>query len=109
MQRKERYSMSYNNSFSERFLSKDHKTLTWGTFFLGVALFFLAMVIFAYPALIAYFFGGVILFIGISVLASSWKLWRFSKDISRIDQWEERRGDNNSRYRTHTTHFGWHE
>ena len=101
--------MSYNNSFSERFLSKGHKTLTWGTFFLGGALFLLAMVIFAYPALIAYFFAGVILLTGISALAASWKLWRFSKDISRINQWEEKPVDDNSGYRTYTTRFWWHE
>ena len=96
--------MIYNNPFSERFFSQSHKTLTWGTFIFGGALFLLAIVIFAYPALIAYFFAGVILLTGISVLTASWKLWRFSKDISRIIQWE-----NNSGYRTHTIRFRWHE
>ena len=96
--------MIYNNPFSERFFSQSHKTLTWGTFIFGGALFLLAIVIFAYPALIAYFFAGVILLTGISVLTTSWKLWRFSKDISRIIQWE-----NNSGYRTHTIRFRWHE
>ena len=95
--------MIYNNPFSERFFSQSHKKLTWGTFIFGGALFLLAIVIFAYPALIAYFFAGVILLTGISALTASWKLWRFSKDISRIVQWE-----NNSGYRTHTIRFRWH-
>jgi hypothetical protein len=106
---KERFFMIYNNPFSERFFSQSHKTLTWGTFIFGGALFLLAIVIFAYPALIAYFFAGVILLTGISALATSWKLWRFSKDISRINQWEEKPFDNNSGYRTHTIRFRWHE
>jgi len=96
--------MIYNNPFSERFFSQSHKTLTWGTFIFGGALFLLAIVIFAYPTLIAYFFAGVILLTGISALTASWNLWRFSKDISRIIQWE-----NNSGYRTHTIRFRWHE
>jgi hypothetical protein len=97
---KERFFMIYNNPFSE-----SHKTLTWGTFIFGGALFFLAIVIFAYPALIAYFFAGIILLTGISALAMSWKLWRFSKDISSINQWEEKPVDNNSGYWIHTTRF----
>jgi hypothetical protein len=101
--------MIYNNPFSERFFSQSHKTLTWGTFIFGGALFLLAIVIFAYPALIAYFFAGVILLTGISVLAVFWKLWRFSKDISRINQWEEKPVDDNSGYRAHSTRFRWHE
>mgnify|MGYP000087183677 CR=1 FL=1 len=96
--------MIYNNPFSERFFSQSHKTLTWGTFICGGVLFLLAIVIFAYPTLIAYFFAGVILLTGISALTASWNLWRFSKDISRIIQWE-----NNSGYRTHTIRFRWHE
>ena len=101
--------MISNNPFSERFFSQSHKTLTWGTFIFGGALFLLAIVIFAYPALIAYFFAGVILLTGISVLAVFWKLWRFSKDISRINQWEEKPVDDNSGYRAHSTRFRWHE
>ena len=101
--------MIYNNPFSERFFSQSHKTLTWGTFIFGGALFLLAIVIFAYPALIAYFFAGVILLTGISVLTASWKLWRFSKEISSINQGDEKPVDNNSGYRTYTTLFRWHE
>jgi hypothetical protein len=99
--------MIYNNLFSERFLSQNHKTVTWSTFIFGGVLFFLALIIFAYPALIAYFFAGVILLTGVSVLAASWKLWRFSKDISRVHQWDT--VHKKSRYQTHTTHFWWHE
>ena len=61
--------MIYNNPFSETFFSQRHKALTWGTFTFGGALFLLAIIIFAYPALIAYFFAGAILLTAISVLA----------------------------------------
>ena len=100
--------MIYNNPFSERFFSQRHKALTWGTFTFGGALFLLAIIIFAYPALIAYFFAGGILLTAISVLAASWKLWRFSKDISRIEHWRKP-DDNNSEYQSHTTQFRWYE
>ena len=45
--------MYYNNNFPESFFRKGHSTLTWGTVLLGGVLFFLAILIFAYPALIA--------------------------------------------------------
>ena len=100
--------MNYNNPFSDRNFSQGHKTLTWGTFVFGGTLFLLAVLIFAYPALIAYFFAGAILLTGISVLAASLKLWRFSKDISRIEHWRKP-DDNNSEYQSHTTQFRWYE
>ena len=100
--------MIYNNTFSERFFSQRHKALTWGTFTFAGALFLLAIIIFAYPALIAYFFAGAILLTAISVLATSLKLWRFSKDISRIEHWRKP-DDNNSEYQSHTTQFRWYE
>lgn len=97
--------MNYNNPFSDRVFSRGHKILTWGTFFLGGTLFLVAVLIFSYPALIAYFFAGVILLAGISVLAVAWKLWQFREKASRIEQWPV---DNNSGYRTRTTYFRWH-
>ena len=57
--------MYYNNNFPESFFKKGHSTLTWGTVLLGSVLFFLAIFIFAYPALIAYFIAAIILFAGL--------------------------------------------
>jgi hypothetical protein len=101
----EGFAMIYNNPFSDRIFSQGHKTLTWGIFVFGGTLFLLAVLIFAYPTLIAYFFAGVILLVGISVLAVAWKLWRFRENVSRIEQWPV---DNKCGYRTHVTHFRWH-
>ncbi len=81
--------MYYNKNFSDSFFTKGHRTLTWGTVLLGSVLFFLALLIFAYPALIAYFIAAIILFAGLSVLAIGWKLWQFRNDINKLDQFEE--------------------
>jgi hypothetical protein len=99
--------MSYNNPFSERIFPQGHKTLTYGTFVFGGILFLLAVLIFAYPALIAYFFAGIILVAGISVLTMAWKLWRIQKNISRLEQWEKPVNFDNG-YRTRITYFRWH-
>lgn len=97
--------MTYNNPFSDRIFSQDHKTLTWGAFVVGGTLFLLAVLIFAYPPLIAYFFAGMILLAGIVTLTVAWKLWQFREKISRIEQWPV---DNNGRNQTRTTYFRWH-
>ena len=97
--------MNYNNPFSDRTFSQGHKTLTWGTFVFGGTLFLLAVLIFTYPALIAYFFAGIILLAGITALTVAWKLWQFRENISRIEQ---RPVDNIGRYQTRTTYFRWH-
>ena len=90
--------MIYNNPFAGRIFYQSHNILRrWWTFVFGGTLFLLAVLIFAYPALIAYFFAGVILLTGVNALAVAWKLWRFSENISRIKQWPS---DNNSRYQT---------
>ena len=94
--------MYYNNNFPESFFRKGHSTLTWGTFLVGSVLFFLAIFIFAYPALIAYFIAAMILLAGLSVLAISWKLWRFRNEITKLDK------DYSIHYkspRTSQTHF----
>ena len=96
--------MNYNSPFSDRNFSQGHKTLTWGTFFFGGTLFLLAVLIFAYPALIAYFFAGIILLAGIVTLTVAWKLWWFRENVSRIEQWS---GDNNGINRTRGTGFRW--
>lgn len=100
--------MSYNNPFSDRFFFQGHKTLTYGTFVFGGILFLLALLIFAYPALIAYFFAGIILVAGISTLTVAWKLWRIRKNVSRLEQWERPVNFDND-YRTRITYFRWHE
>ena len=96
--------MNYNNPFSDKNFSQGHKTLTWGTFVFGGTLFLLAVLIFAYPALIAYFFAGIILLAGIVTLTVAWKLWRFRKNVFRIEQWP---GDNNGINGTRDTGFRW--
>jgi predicted membrane protein len=84
----ERFVMTYNNPFSDRFFSQGHKTLTFGTLFFGGILFFLAILIFSYPALIAYFIAAVILLIGISALTVTWKLWQARKIFFNLEHWE---------------------
>ena len=96
--------MNYNNLFSDRTFSQGHKTLTWGTFVFGGTLFLLAVLIFAYPALIAYFFAGIILLAGIVTLNVAWKLWWFRENVSRIEQWPvNNKGINGTRL----TNFRW--
>ena len=78
--------MHFNNNISSSFLTKGHRTLTWGTILLGAALFLLALLIFAYPALIAYFIAAVILFAGFSALAIGWKLWRLRNEAIKLEK-----------------------
>ena len=78
--------MHFNNNISSSFLTKGHRTLTWGTILFGTVLFLLALLIFAYPALIAYFIAAVILFTGFSALAIGWKLWRLRNKITKIEK-----------------------
>ena len=78
--------MHFNNNISSPFLTKRHRTVTWGTILLGAALFLLALLIFAYPALIAYFIAAVILFAGFSALAIGWKLWRLGNKITKFEK-----------------------
>ena len=96
--------MNYNNPFSDKNFSQGHKTLTWGTFVFGGTLFPLAVLIFAYPTLIAYFFAGIILLAGILTLTVAWKLWWFRENVSRIEQWLV---DNNGINRIRVTDFRW--
>ena len=78
--------MHFNNNISSSFLTKCYRTVTWGTILLGTVLFLLALLIFAYPALIAYFIAAVILFAGFSALAIGWKLWRLRNKITKIEK-----------------------
>ena len=78
--------MHFNNNISSSFLTKGHRTLIWATILLGTALFLLALLIFTYPALIAYFFAAVILFAGFSALVIGWKLWRLRNKIKKIEK-----------------------
>jgi hypothetical protein len=80
--------MYYNNNFPESFFKKGHSNLTWRTVLLGSVLFFLAIFIFTYPALIAYFIAAIILFAGLFTLAIGWKLWQFRNTIKKLDKLE---------------------
>ena len=98
--------MINNNPFTDKFFLQGHKALTQGTFIFGGILFLLAVLIFTYPTLIAYFIAGVILLAGISVLTVAWKLWRFREQVSRLENGEL----HINRYkdcRTRTTYFRW--
>ena len=101
--------MYYNNNFPDNFFAKGHRTITGGTLLLGGFLFLLAILIFAYPALIAYFIAAMILFAGLSVLAIGWKLWRFRNEVTKLDKFEDEpyhyRSPRTSQ--THFTYFRW--
>jgi hypothetical protein len=97
--------MYYNKSFPDIFFSRGHRTLTWGTVILGGLLFLLAIMIFIYPALIAYFIAAMILFAGLSVLAISWKLWRFRNEITKLDKDDSFHYKPPGTNQTHSTYF----
>ena len=78
--------MYFNNDISNSFLTKGHRTLTLGTVLLGSVLFLLSLLVFSYPALIAYFIAAVILFAGFSALAIGWNLWRLRKKITKLEK-----------------------
>ena len=80
--------MFYSNKFPESFFKKGHSNLTKGTVLFGIVLFFLAIFIFAYPALIAYFIATVILFAGLFTLAIGWKLWQLRNAIKKLERLE---------------------
>lgn len=96
-------------NFPDDFFTRGHRTLTWGTVALGSLLFLLALMIFAYPALIAYFIAAMILLAGLSALAIGWKLWRFRNEIIKLDKFEDDpfHYQSPSAHRTHFTYFKW--
>jgi hypothetical protein len=53
--------MYYNNNLPDNIFAIGHRNLTLGTVLLGGLLFLLAIMIFTYPALIAYFIAAMIL------------------------------------------------
>ena len=101
--------MYYNNNFPESFFKKRHSNFTWGTVLFGSALFFLAIFIFAYPALIAYFIATIILFSGLFTLAIGWKLWQLRNAINKLDRLEVEPFYNRSsgNDRIHFTYIRW--
>ena len=101
--------MYYNNNFPESIFKKGHSNLTWGTVLLGSVLFFLAIFIFAYPALIAYFIATIILFAGLFALLIGWKLWQFRNVINKLESLEGEPFHNCSSgtYHSHFTYIRW--
>jgi hypothetical protein len=96
--------MYYNNNFPENIFARGHRTLTFGTVLLCGLLFLLAIMIFAYPVLIAYFIVAMILFAGLAVLVISWKIWQFRNKITKLDK------DDSFHYKsagTSQTYFRW--
>ena len=82
--------MYFKNNFSNPLFEKGHRTITLGTVLLGGILFFLGILIFAYPTLIAYFIATVILFTGLCALFVGWKLWKFRNKIAEFDKLDDR-------------------
>ncbi len=101
--------MYYNNNFPESFFKKGHSNLTWGTVLLGSVLFFLAIFIFVYPALIAYLIATIILFAGLFALVIGWKLWKFRNAIIKLDSLEGEHSYNRASgtVRSHFTYIRW--
>ena len=99
--------MYYNNNLSDNFFARGHRNLTLGTVLLGGLLFLLAIMIFTYPALIAYFIAAMILLAGLSVLAISWKLWRFRNAITKLDKDDSIHYKSPGTSQTHFTYFRW--
>ena len=94
--------MFANNQFSNEFFSLGNKTL--GVFVFGGALLLLSILIFFFPALIAYFIAGVLLLTAISVLMVAWKLWRLRKQFSDFEDFSVH---NREDYRIHRIDFRW--
>lgn len=99
--------MYYNNNFPDNIFARGHRTLTLGTVLLGGLLFLLAIMIFAYPALIAYFIAAMILFVGLSVLAIGWKFWRLRNEITKLDKEDSFHYKSPRTSQTHFTYFRW--
>jgi hypothetical protein len=101
--------MYYNNNFPDNIFTRSHRSLTLGSLLFGGLLFLLAIMIFFYPALIAYFIAAMILFLGLSVLTIGWKLWRLRNEIIKLDKIEDEpyhyRSPRTSR--THFTYLRW--
>ena len=99
--------MYYNNNFPDNIFVRGHHSLTLGTVLLGGLLFLLAIMIFAYPALIAYFIAVMILFAGLSVLVISWKLWQFRNKITKLDKDDSFHYKSPGTIQTYFTYFRW--
>ncbi len=93
--------MNYNHP---SFYSRSHTKVTQGTFIFGCILFLLAVLIFAYPTLIAYFIAGVILLAGIFVLTVAWKLWRLREYFPHL---KNRETPIHKNYRMRSIYFRW--
>ncbi len=76
--------MYFENDFSNSLFTKGHRTITLGSVISGTILVLLGILIFVYPTLIAYFIATVILFVGLSILFLSWKLWKFRNEIANL-------------------------
>ena len=101
--------MYYNNNLPDNIFARGHRNLTLGTVLLGGFLFLLAIMVFTYPALIAYFIAAMILLAGLSVLAISWKLWRFRNKIIKRNKIEDEPYHYRSPVtsRTYFTYYRW--
>ena len=78
--------MYFQNNFTKSFLTKSHQNITFGTFFLGSILFFLGVLTFAFPVLIAYLIAAIILFAGLFILAIGWKFLKLRNEVTKFDK-----------------------
>ena len=101
--------MYFKNNFTNSFLTTEYRTITLGIFLFGAVLFFLGILIFAYPILIAYFIGAIIICSGLSALFAGWRLWKFKNEIANLDKFD----DESFRYfsprmsKSHITYIRW--
>jgi hypothetical protein len=81
--------MFERNPDNRDIFEEGYKSLQRGLLIFGGSLVALAILIFMFPALIGFIFAGFILFIGATVLAVGWKVWRFKKHLGSSEEWSK--------------------
>ena len=101
--------MYFKNNFSNSLFTKVPRAMTLGTVISGTILFFLGILIFAYPTLIAYCIATAILFVGLSVVFVGCKLWKFRNEIAKLGGLNEEPSNFCSprMSRSHITYIRW--
>ncbi len=101
--------MYFQNNFTKSCFTQSHQNITFGTVLLGSILFFLGILTFTFPVLIAYFIAAIVLFTSLFVLAIGWKLWKLRNEIAKFDKfYDEPFHYASPEFKhTHITHIGW--
>ncbi len=84
--------MNQNWGYSDDIIDQGYKSLRKGVFLIGAFLTTLAVLIFAFPTLIAFIIAFFILFAGVSALVMSYRIWKL-KDQARPIEWEDASDD----------------